>query len=148
MSYCQTLYHIVFATKFRNYTIPKNSSSKLYKLIQHIILDKNSRLYAIGGMADHIHILCNLHQDIALSNLVKTIKGASSKWLSSQSDFPDFDGWGKGYGAFTHSYNEKDILIQYIENQEEHHKKEAFDIELGRLLKEQYLNITNNILLG
>jgi hypothetical protein len=43
MSYCQTLYHIVFATKFRNYTIPKDSNSKLYKFIEYIILDKKSK---------------------------------------------------------------------------------------------------------
>ena len=84
-------------------------------------------------MEDHIHILSDLHPSVALSDFVKSIKVATSLWLKQSSGFPDFQGWGEGYAAFTYSYKEKDVLINYIKNQQEHHKKEQTQDELKRL---------------
>jgi len=50
--------------------------------------------------------------------------------------FPDFNGWQDGYGGFTYSFDRKDVLIDYIKNQEEHHKKVTFEEEYKALLKE------------
>ena len=84
-------------------------------------------------MEDHIHILSDLHPSIALADFVKSIKVATSLWLKQSADFPDFQGWGEGYAAFTYSYKEKEVLINYIKKQQEHHKKENTIEELKRL---------------
>jgi putative transposase len=136
MSYRQIIYHIVFSTKHRIYSIPENCADKLYRFIWSILKNNNCVLYQIGGMPDHIHILCDLHPNIALADLIRNIKGVSSHWLNKQEDFPDFGGWGESYAALTCSYAQKDILINYIKCQKEHHQKENFDIELNRLLME------------
>ena len=133
MAYTQILYHIVFRTKRSEPSIAQENVSSLYKYIWGIIKNKKGKLYRINGIEDHIHILSDLHPSVALADFIKSIKVATSLWLKQSSDFPDFQGWGEGYCAFTYAYKEKDTLINYIKNQQEHHKNESTQDELKRL---------------
>jgi REP element-mobilizing transposase RayT len=135
-SYRQIIYHIVFGTKFHHPTLVNDHKKELYKYIYGIIRNKNCHLYRINGIENHIHILSDLHPSIALADFMKDIKVASSIWLKSTGKFPDFIGWAEGYGAFTYAYRDKDMIINYIKNQEEHHKKHTFKEEYIEMLKE------------
>jgi REP element-mobilizing transposase RayT len=92
-------------------------------------------------MEDHIHILSDLHPSVALADYVKDIKVASSMWMKESGYFPDFKGWGIKYCALTYSYKEKEIIIRYIKNQQEHHKKESFQDEVKRTFKEHGIDM-------
>jgi putative transposase len=85
---------------------------------------------------DHIHIFSDLHPTVSLSGYIKDIKVASSVWMKASGKFPKFEAWQEGYGAFTYSIREKDMIINYIKNQKEHHKTETFYDEFKRLLIE------------
>ena len=135
-NYTQILYQIVFSTKNREHTLSKNNRDELYKYIWGVLKNKNCHLYRIGGITDHIHIVTCLHPAISLSNLIKDIKVASSKHIKTFQLFPKFDGWQVGYGSFTYSFKDKDRLIEYVKNQEEHHATISFIEELKELLKE------------
>ena len=100
------------------------------------IKNKNCFLYRINGMEDHLHILCDLHPTIALADFMRDIKTSSSIWLKKSGKFPEFEGWADGYAALTYSWTDKEMIIDYIKNQQEHHKVESFEDELRRLLKE------------
>ena len=136
MSYTQILYHIVLRTKHSEKSIAQNNVSSLYKYVWGIIKNKKGTLYRINGIEDHVHILSDLHPTIALADYMKDIKVATSLWLKKSDDFPEFQGWEEGYSAFTYSYKEKDILINYIKNQQKHHQQESTQDEQIRLLKE------------
>lgn len=135
-SYRQILYHLVFRTKYNIPAIEQDHKKELYSYIWGIIKNKNCMLYQINGVEDHIHILSDLHPSISLADYMKTIKVASSIWMKESGHFPRFRGWAGGYGAFTKTYRDKTIIINYIKNQEEHHKKVSFEKEYIRLLKE------------
>ena len=135
-TYHQIFYQIVFATKNRQPTINPEYENELYKYIFGVINNKKCKLYRINGMADHIHILCDLHPSLSLSSYVKDIKIASNLWMKESGKFPDFQSWQEGYGAFTYSIKEKDIIIEYIKNQKEHHKIESFYDEFKRMIIE------------
>ncbi|MEO5647390.1 MAG: IS200/IS605 family transposase [Chitinophagaceae bacterium] len=135
-TYRQIFYQIVFGTKDRKPTIAKDADIELYKYISGIIKNKNCKLYRINGIEDHIHIMSDLHPTICLSDYVKEIKLASNKWMKESGKYPAFDGWQDGYGAFTYSFREKDMIINYIKNQKEHHKTESFYDEFKHLLIE------------
>ena len=135
-TYTQILYHIVFATKHRKPSLCKDRRNDLYKYIWGIIEKRDGHLYRIGGIEDHVHILCRLHPSVALADLVKEIKVASAKWIKENKAFPDFGHWQGGYGAFTYSINSRNRIIEYIKNQEQHHAKETSTSELKRLLAE------------
>ena len=139
-AYRQILYHIVFRTKYSEPSINQEYAANLYKYIWGIIKNKKCILFRINGMEDHIHILSDLHPSVALADYIKDIKVASNKWMKESGYFPDFHGWGIKYCALTYSYKERDILINYIKNQQKHHQQESFRDEIDRLFKEQAID--------
>jgi REP element-mobilizing transposase RayT len=143
-SYRQILYHLVFRTKDNRKTIVYEHSKELYAYIMGIIKNKNCFLYRINGMEDHIHILCDLHPTIALADYMRDIKTSSSIWLKQSGKFPGFAGWADGYAAFTYGWKDKDMIVNYIKNQQEHHKTETFEEELRRLLTEFGIILNEN----
>ncbi|MEO7446478.1 MAG: IS200/IS605 family transposase [Ferruginibacter sp.] len=135
-TYTQILYQIVFSTKHREHTLEAKNRKELFKYVWGILKNKKCHLYQINGVSDHLHIATHLHPSIALADLVKDIKLASTEYIKSKHLFTAFNGWQDGYGAFTYSIEAKDNLINYIKNQEEHHKKISFLEEYKKLLKE------------
>jgi len=150
MSYRQIFYQIVFGTKNRLPTIEETHCGELYKYIGGIINKKQCKLYRINGVQDHIHIFSDLHPMISLADYIKDIKVASSMWMKGCGLFPEFTGWQESYAALTYSIREKDMIINYIRNQKEHHKvvppKGGID-EYKRLLVENGIEFNEKYLL-
>jgi putative transposase len=135
-SYRQHIYHIITRTKSGKPTLKSENASQLYAYIGGIIKNKNSHLYRINGMDDHIHILTDIHPSIASADFVKDIKTSTSNWMKGSGLFPFFEGWGEGYASLTCSYRDRGTLIDYIMNQQNHHLKECFEKEYRRLIEE------------
>lgn len=135
-SYRQHLYHLVFRTKESLPAIKQENVSQLYAYITGIVKLKNSHLYRINGVENHLHILTEIHPTIAPADFMREVKVSSSLWMKSSDLFPAFKGWEVGYGSFTCSYSDKDRLIEYIKDQQEHHKKITFEQEYRILLQE------------
>lgn len=146
-TYTQILYQIVFSTKYREKTLTKNNRDELFKYISGLLKNKKCHLYIINGVEDHIHIITHIHPTISLSSLIKDIKVASSLHIKEKNLFLDFKSWQEGYGAFTYSIKEKDRLIEYVKNQEEHHKIKAFKDEFIELLNEHGIEFDEKYLL-
>jgi len=139
-TFTQILYQIVFSTKERGRTLIRENRMELFKYISGILFNKNCHLYHINGVEDHLHIVTHLHPSISLASLVKDIKLASSKYIKEDGLFPSFNGWQDGYAAFTYSIEAKNKLIEYVKNQEEHHKSKSYKEELIELLREHGVN--------
>ncbi len=138
-TYTQILYQTVFSTKQRKPSLEKENREQLFQYIWGILKNKKCHLYRINGVEDHIHIVLSVHPTVALSDLVKTIKGSSSDFIKKEGLFSSFDGWQVGYAAFTYNYSAKDRLIEYVKGQEEHHRKVTFIEELKALLEEHQI---------
>jgi putative transposase len=146
-TYTQILYQIVFSTRQREPSLHHENRPELFKYISGIIKNQKSHLYRINGVEDHLHIVTHLHPTIALSDLVKDIKVASSIKIKETGWFKNFSAWQEGYGGFTYSIKEKDRLIEYVKNQEEHHKKISFRDEFIDLLTEHQIEFDEKYLL-
>ena len=95
----------------------------------------------VGGVEDHVHVLCRLGKTIDVADLIRDLKRDSSKWIKSeQPRLAEFH-WQQGYGAFSISPSHVDALKEYIINQEEHHRHESFQDEFRRLCKKYGLEI-------
>ena len=116
MSFTKSVYHIVLGTKYRQPTIPVNDERKLYKILYDLMKRYGAFIYRIGGMPDHVHILVDITSKTALSDFVKRLKQESSYLLKKDTAFPNWNGWGEGYGAFTYSVSEIPTVIEYINN--------------------------------
>lgn len=145
-SYRQVYYHIMFHTK-RNEPTLKSEAKDIYNYMWGIVKNKNSKLYQINGIEDHIHLLVDIHPSIAVADFMQDLKAFSSSWVKKSGCYPAFKGWANGYGCFTSSVREKDTLIKYIKGQVEHHKTESFEDEYRRLLKENGVDFDEKYLL-
>lgn len=145
-TYTQILYQIVFCAKYRQPVFAKVNRPELYKYMHGILENKGCKVYRINGVEDHLHILTHLHPSVALADLVKDIKVASSLYIKEKGLFPEFTAWQRGYGAFTYSAREKNILINYVKNQEEHHKVRNSKEEYIQLLQEQKVDFDEKYL--
>ena len=125
----------------------KDTRPELFKFIWGLLQKKHCHLYRINGVEDHLHIVTHVHQTIAIADLVKDIKLASSEHIKSVGLFKHFSYWQEGYGAFTYSIKEKQRLIEYVKNQEEHHKKITYQDEYIALLKEHEIEFDEKYLL-
>lgn len=146
-TYTQLLYHIIFTPKNHQNTLVSNSRPELYKYIAGILRNKKCHLYQIGGVSDHIHIVTHLHPSFALASLVKDIKVASTEYIKKNNLFPAYSGWQDGYAGFTYSIQDRDKLIEYVKNQEEHHKIKSFREEFIELLNEHGIEFDEKYIL-
>lgn len=124
--------HVVFSTKQRRPTIAMAQRARLWAYLGGIMKNVRVTPLAIGGMADHVHVLAALPSDESIARLVNVLKSNSSRWMNEQGrGFA----WQKGYGAFSVSASNLAAVTRYIESQPEHHKKRDFEVEFVALLK-------------
>ena len=128
------LIHSIFSTKDRRPFLRSEEMRKeIYAYMAGISKNLECHPIKIGGVEDHVHMLCSLSKNIAFSELIGRIKGASSKRLKEKG-VHGF-AWQNGYGAFSVSESNAEALIAYITNQAEHHRKFSFQEEVRELLK-------------
>lgn len=134
-TYSQLYVQIVIVVKYRQSLIQKSWKDELYKYITGIVTNNGQKLLKINGVENHVHILLNVKPNIALSDLMRDIKANSSKWINEKRFCSHDFKWQEGFGAFSYSISQLDNVIKYIENQEEHHKKQSFKDEYISFLK-------------
>lgn len=145
-TYSQIYIQIVFSVKGRANLISSKNREELHKYITGIVTKRDQKLLSIFAMPDHTHLLVGLKPNISISDLVRDIKAGSSKFITESNWVKGKFSWQEGYGAFSYSRNQIDNVINYILNQEDHHKKKSFKEEYIDLLQkfeidynEQYL---------
>ena len=125
---------IVFAVKYRQGLLHKSWRSEVFQYITGIINQRNHFSLAVNGVEDHIHIFLDYNCRELIEDLVREIKKASTSFINKNNFCPVNFQWQSGYGVFSHGYREKGIIIEYIRNQEEHHRKKKFREEYMKLL--------------
>ena len=128
-SYPNVLVHAIFSTKQRRNTIPAEKLEDLWRYFGGIARNHDIPLLRAGGTRNHAHVLFALPATKTIADVIGTLKSNSSRWLS-----PRFE-WQTGYGAFGVSASNRKRVIEYIDNQERHHKKRTFEDEFLAFLK-------------
>ena len=126
--------HLVFSTKGRTESIPKTHLAEVYAYVAEIFNNHGCPAIQVGGTANHIHILFLLGKQVNLSEIVRTVKSSTSRWINEKNNNPFHKFlWQDGYGAFSVSNSHVDAVVKYIQDQEEHHKKVSFQDEFRRI---------------
>jgi REP element-mobilizing transposase RayT len=133
-TFTQIHIHAVFAVQNRMSLIQKSWQQRLYEYIIVIIKKHGHKVLSIGGMPDHVHILFGFRPTQALSNLIQEIKRDTSEWINKEKFVVGKFSWQEGYGAFSYSKSHISQVANYIETQEEHHKKRPFLEEYKKIL--------------
>ena len=125
--------HLVFATKGRAEILPKEHLNEVHAYIAETLNKNGCKAIAVGGTANHIHILYIQSKTMSLSETVRVVKSCSSKWINEHTCCLSFFCWQDGYGAFSISNSHVDDVVRYIQNQLEHHKRVSFEDEFRKI---------------
>lgn len=134
-TYSQIYIQVVFSPEGRQNLIKRENKEELHKYITGIITNQGHKLLAIHCMPDHTHILLGLRPVMALSDLMREVKGDSSNFINQKKWVVGRFNWQEGYGAFSYGHSQLTSIIQYIQKQEEHHAKKTFQQEYRQFLK-------------
>ena len=140
-SLAQVYLHIVFSTKSRKPFLKDNIREKTHAYLVGACSNLGVDAIRIGGVEDHVHLCCRMSRELTISKMIGELKRESSKWVKTQNELLGDFYWQSGYGAFSISPSHVDPLVEYIANQEEHHKRESFQDEFRRLCQKYKLEI-------
>jgi REP element-mobilizing transposase RayT len=126
---------VVFAVQNRKALIKPTWEDELFKYITGIIQNKNQKMLAINGTTNHIHFLIGMKPTCCLSDLVREIKKSSNTFIKDKNFTGANFSWQVGFGAFSYGQSQLSTVINYIENQKQHHKKKTFKEEYIAMLK-------------
>ena len=146
-SLSQIYVHLIFHKKYNSVAILEKDLPKLFAYIDGIIINNKSFVVQIGGVSNHIHILCTHPRTVTTAKLVEEIKRCSSKWLKTLNHYYLNFAWQGGYAIFSVSASQVHKVEKYIMNQKEHHKKQSFEEEYIEFLKEYNIEYDENYLL-
>ena len=125
-TYTQIHIHCVFAPKFRQALIEPTWKNRLHQYIAGIVQNHHHKMLCINSMPDHLNMFFGMRPDQSLSELMRIVKGESSEWINKEKLTTSIFRWQEGYGAFSYPKSQITAVCNYIEEQEEHHKKKTF----------------------
>ena len=134
--------HIVFSTKERRtYLANEAIRDEMFRMLGHHAKDNGCPPARVGGVADHVHILCGLSRTLAVSQLIEILKRETSKWIKQRDPSLAAFHWQNGYGAFSVSQSHVPQVIEYIDRQPEHHKQMTFQEEFRAICAKYEIDI-------
>jgi putative transposase len=121
-NYHQLYYHVTWATVERQPMIDGELRQPLPNYLKGKTIDMGGLVFAVGGVAEHVHLCLTIPPSIAISKFAGQLKGASAHWVNHIARPGWSFGWQEGFGIFSVSKELIDRTIAYIENQEQHHR--------------------------
>jgi putative transposase len=144
-SFCRILVHLVFATRLRKPLLTSAIRRELHPYMATTIRNTDCLCLEVGGVEDHVHVLFGLSRTHPISKVVEIVKKSSSRWIKTKgAEFAGFR-WQKGYAAFSVRYTDSRRVVQYIRNQERHHRRKTLDAEFREFLQRHNVGSTDPI---
>ncbi len=120
--------HLVWATWDRAPLVKPAVQTWLHGFLADEARRLGSRFVVVGGMADNVHVLTELPTLLCIADLVKQLKGASSRVTNAHAENPLR--WQRGYGVFSVGHRERAAVEAYVRNQPAHHGSDGVDADL------------------
>lgn len=134
-TYHQIYLQTVFAVKYREAVLGKEWRNIIWGVLGNLINEYNCKTLIVNGVEDHVHCFLGLKPVVSVSELMKTVKAKSSKYINDNRLTKAHFEWQDGYGVFSYGQSQIDNVFKYIQNQEAHHKKQTFRDEYIDFLK-------------
>ncbi|MDE5422611.1 IS200/IS605 family transposase [Ancylomarina sp. DW003] len=135
-SLSQLYVHLTFSTEDRKPYIKEIWELKLHACISGVLKKYNCQVHIINSVSDHIHILFGLSKDFALATIVNVIKDESARWIRSIGHENKDFAWQEGYGAFSVSHFQVDVVTRSIKNQKKHHDNMTYKEEVDEIMQQ------------
>ena len=125
--------HVVFHIKYNSPEIRKGDLERVHSYIGGIVNAIGCYTLRVGGVENHVHVLCMLSRTENPSHLVEELKRKSSRWIKTLDPYYERFAWQGGYGVFSVSQSVVKTTMNYIENQQTHHARKKFEQEYQEL---------------
>lgn len=134
-TYSSIWIHLIWGTKNRTAFLTRDIRFKVYDFIRDKAKEIDVYVDHINGVEDHVHILISIKPKHSVSDIAKSFKGSSSKWINDNLITPDYFDWQDGFSAFSVSPTHLKNVRAYIRNQEKHHAKMNYQSEIKMLVE-------------
>ena len=134
-SLCKIYLHIIFHVKTTSPQIANEHLERMHSYIGQLVNTTGCKVIRVGGIGDHVHVVCVLSRNENVSHLVEEIKRNSSRWIKTLDSTYEHFAWQGGYAVFSVSQSQVDKVVDYVANQAEHHKKQSFRDEYLTFLR-------------
>ncbi len=149
MSFWQTYYHIVWATKHRQETITPEMEAVLFPYMQRKAKELDVIVYALNGWTDHVHLVAGIPPKLSVAEVMKRLKGSAARRINSQ---PGLSAapfvWQVGYGVMTLGRTQLDRAVAYVENQKQHHADQKTNAWLEYSAEETTATVTGMVVVN
>ncbi len=132
--------HLIFSTKNRELFLSSDTRAPMHAYLATVVRDMGCECYCVGGISDHVHLAIRLSRTTTQAALVEHLKTSSSKWVKAEFPARRSFSWQRGYGCFSISPGDLEALRNYIQDQEQHHKKMSFQDEFRMFLEKYNMN--------
>ena len=132
MPFWRLYYHLVWATKNREPLIPDGLEERLYAYLVHKAAELGVYVYAVNGWEDHVHLIVAIPPSLAVSEVVRRLKGASSHELNLPGGLETTFAWQRGYGALSLGERQRPDAEAYVRDQKAHHSRQGANAWLER----------------
>jgi len=136
-SFSKNHLHVVFSTKDRQRSISEAMQPEMWSYLAGVCRNQKMVSVAIGGVADHVHLLFHLPPTISLAKAISVLKANSSRWMNERGIA---FAWQEGYGAFSVSTSNLSKVARYIREQKAHHAKLSYEDEFLSLLRKHLID--------
>jgi len=145
-TFTSLLTHAVFSTASRAPFLADAIRPEMHAYLGGILRELHAAPIAIGGTADHVHLLVRLPADLAVADCLRVVKTNSSRWVKEKWPERHSFAWQGGYGAFSVSESMRGAVIRYIQDQARHHRRISFQQEFLAMLKKHDLEFDEQYL--
>lgn len=134
-TYHQIYIQSVFPVKYRKAMIHPDWKPEFMAVLGNLINETDCKTILVNGVEDHVHCFFGIKPSMSVSDVMKTVKAKSSKWVNEKGLLKHRFEWQPGFGCFSYGHSQVADVYRYIKKQEDHHKKMSFREEYLRLLK-------------
>ena len=139
-SYSRCWIHLIWATLNRDRVLNKKAAAGLSRYLLEYAEEQGVYMKINFVNPDHVHALIDVPTGLSIEKVVQLLKGSSSHWVNSNELLTEKFAWARGYGAFSVSHSNVDLVARYIVDQEEHHRVRTFAEELKEFIDRHELH--------
>ena len=136
--------HAILATRGGRQLITTALESRLQNFFHDQLMEAGCPLRIVNGMADHVHLLFLLHPRRSVGDVMRKLKGQSSRWINQNHLGIQKFYWQPGFTAFSVSESQVQKVFDYISNQKEHHVHESYEEEHRHITSLHNLSVPPN----
>jgi len=127
--------HAIMCTQNKLPIISPDIEAKVHKILDEELKNIGCISEIINGTSDHVHLVFQLNELLALNEIIKQLQAGSSLVINQECFQAASFGWNEDYLVFGISESQLSKVVEYVKTQKDQHKAKSFVKEVNEFLK-------------